>query len=83
MALDGAVGMMHVVQGLKNAGRNLTPESLILGMEEIKDWKPESIGADVTYGPDRHQGNNAMRMGQAQKGKIVPLTDWTYFETYF
>jgi branched-chain amino acid transport system substrate-binding protein len=83
MALDGAVGMMHVVQGLKNAGRNLTPESLILGMEKIKDWKPESIGADVTYGPDRHQGNNAMRMGQAQKGKIVPLTDWTYFKTYF
>jgi len=28
--------MMHLVQGLKNAGRNLTTESMIKGMEMIQ-----------------------------------------------
>ena len=57
LALFGAASMMHLVQGLKNAGRNLTTESMIKGMEMIKDWKPEGIGAPVTYNPDRHHGS--------------------------
>ncbi|MBW2208549.1 MAG: ABC transporter substrate-binding protein, partial [Deltaproteobacteria bacterium] len=68
---------------MKNAGSNLTRERLVQGMEQIKDWKPQGIGAPVTYGPDRHHGNNALLMGQAKGGKAVPLTDWTFFKTMF
>jgi branched-chain amino acid transport system substrate-binding protein len=83
LALFGAVSMMHFVEGLKNAGRDLTPESMIKGMEKIKDWKPEGIGAPVTYAPDRRHGVNASRMSQAQKGKHVPLEDYTIFKPRF
>ncbi len=83
LALFGATSMMHLAEGLKNAGRNLTPETLVAGMEKIREWKPENLGARVTYAPDRHHGNNASRVGQAQDGKIVGLTPWTVFQPRF
>ncbi len=83
LALFGATSMMHLVEGLKNAGRNLTPESMIRGMEKIKEWKAENLGARVTYGPDRHNGNNAVRMGQAKGGKIIGLEPFTVFQPLF
>jgi branched-chain amino acid transport system substrate-binding protein len=83
LALFGAVSMMHLVEGLKNAGRDLTPETMIKGMEKIKNWKPEGIGAPVTYAADRRHGVNASRMSQAQKGKHVPLEGYTIFKPRF
>ena len=65
--------MMHFVEGLKRAGKDLTIESFTKAMETIKDWKPEGIGAVVEYGPDRHHGVNGFRMAQAKDGKIVPV----------
>lgn len=83
LALFGAVSMMHLVEGLKNAGKDLTPETLVKGMEKIKDWKPEGVGAPVTYGPDRRHGVNASRMSQARGGKHVPLGEYTIFKPRF
>lgn len=83
LALFGAVSMMHFVKGLKNAGKDVTPESLIKGMEKIKNWRPRGIGAPVTYGPDRRQGVNASRMSQARKGKHVPIEKFTIFKPRF
>ena len=83
LALFGAVSMIHLVEGLKNAGRNLTPESMIKGMEMIKNWKPEGVGAPVNYGPNRRHGNNASRMGRAVKGKVVPLEPFTIHKPHF
>ncbi len=83
LALFGAASMMHLVEGLKNAGRNLTPESMVKGMEMIKNWKPEGIGAPVTYAPDRRHGNNASRMGVARGGKHVPLEPFTVHKAHF
>ena len=83
LALFGATSMMHLAEGLKNAGPNLTPESMITGMEQIREWKAENLGARVTYGPDRHNGNNASRMGQAKGGKIIGLEPFTVFQPLF
>jgi ABC-type branched-subunit amino acid transport system substrate-binding protein len=83
LALFGATSMMHLAEGLKNAGPNLTPESLVAGMEQIRDWKAANLGARVTYTPDRHHGNNASRMAQAKDGKIIGLTPWTVFQPRF
>ena len=83
LALFGATSMMHLAEGLKNAGRNLTTETLLKGMEQIKDWKAENLGARVTYGPDRHNGNNASRIGQAKGGKIIGLEPFTVFQPLF
>ncbi len=83
LALFGAMSMIHMVEGLKNAGRDLTPETLIKGMEKIKDWLPEGIGAPVTYAPDRRHGVNASRMSQAKGGKHIPLEDFSIFKPRF
>ena len=83
LALFGATSMMHFVEGLKNAGRDLTPAKLVKGMEMIKEWKPENLGARVTYGPDRHMGNNASRMGQAKGGTVVAIEPFTIFQPLF
>lgn len=83
LGLFGAASMMQLAEGLKNAGPNLTPESMIAGMEKIKEWKAENMGARTTYGPDRHQGNNAVRLGQAQGGKVVGVEPWTIFQPHF
>jgi ABC-type branched-subunit amino acid transport system substrate-binding protein len=83
LALFGAMSMMHLVKGLENAGKNLTTDGLIKGMEMIKNWKPEGIGAPVTYAPDRHHGVNGIRMMKAEKGKHVPISDFTIFKPLF
>jgi branched-chain amino acid transport system substrate-binding protein len=83
LALFGAVSMMHLVEGLKNAGRDLTPESMIKGMQKINQWKPEGVGAPVTYGEARRHGNNASRMGQAKGGKHIPLEPFTNHKAHF
>ena len=83
LALFGATSMMHFVEGLKNAGRNLTPETLVAGMEKIQEWKAENLGARVTYSPDRHHGNNASRVAQAKGGKVIGLEPWTVFQPRF
>ena len=83
LALFGAVSMIHLVEGLKNAGRDLTPESFVKGMETLKNWKPEGIGAPVTYSPERHHGVNASRMGQAKGGKVGYIEDFTIYKPRF
>ena len=83
LALFGAASMMQLAEGLQNAGPDLTPESLIAGMEKIKEWKPENLGARISYGPDRRQGNNAVRLGQARGGKVVGVEPWTVFQPRF
>ena len=83
LALFGASSMMQLAEGLKNAGPNLTPESMIAGMEKIQGWKAEGMGARISYGPDRRQGNNAVRMGQAKGGKVIGVEPWTVFQPHF
>ena len=83
LSLFGAVSMMHFVEGAKNAGKNLTRESLIKGMEMIKNWKPEGMGAPVTYGPDRHNGCNAVWLQVAEGGKHKPVMKYVEFPPKF
>lgn len=83
LSLFGAVSMMHFIEGAKNAGRDLTRESLIKGMEMIKNWKPEGMGAPVTYGPDRHNGANAVWLQVAEGGNHKPVMTYIEFPPKF
>jgi ABC-type branched-subunit amino acid transport system substrate-binding protein len=83
MAVFGSASMMHLVEGLKRAGRDLTVEKMIRAMESIKNWRPEGMGAPVNYGPNRHHGMNGSRLAKAQNGKIVPVTDYKVHKPWF
>ena len=81
--LFGAGSMMHLVEGLKRAGRDLTAEKMIRGMESIKNWKAEGGGAPATYGPNRHHGLNGTRLQKAEKGRLLPVTDFISYKPWF
>lgn len=43
-----------MVEGLKNAGRDLTPDALVKGLESIKDYDMGGMCPNITFGPKRH-----------------------------
>jgi len=79
----GAITMMTVVEGLKRAGRDLTRERFIRALETIRDWRPEGLGAPITFDPTRHHGLNAVRLMRAEKGRYVPVTGYQLFQPHF
>jgi len=70
------IGMAEpLAEGLRRAGRNLTPESLINALETLRDW--QGITAPITFTPTDHQGAKHIFFGQVQPdGSIKKLTDW-------
>jgi len=61
-----------MIEGLKNAGRNLTKETFITAMENIKGFK--GIGPDVNYTPYK-KGDIYSRQGTAETFLIQCLKD--------
>jgi len=62
-------------EGLRRAGRNLTPDTFIKAMETMKDW--QGIGGPITFTSTDHQGAKYTFFGQVQPdGTIKRLTDW-------
>jgi len=65
-----------LAEGLRRAGRNLTPETLIKALETIKDWR-ENLGGPITFTPTDHQGTKYTYFVQVQPdGSWKKLTDW-------
>jgi len=42
------------VEGLRKAGKDLTPESYIKGLESINNYDMGGMGPNITFGPKRH-----------------------------
>lgn len=83
IGLAGATTMMLIAEGLRNAGNNLTRESFIRGMESIRNFRSEGMGAPVTFSAKQHYGLNSIRICEARNGKHVPVTDYMIFKPYF
>lgn len=63
------------VEGVRRAGRNLTPDTWVKAMETLKDFK--GIGLPVTFGPEERQGGKHVFYGKVRPGgSIERLTDW-------
>lgn len=72
---SGCVYAEPLAEGLRRAGRNLTPETFIKAMETLKDWR--GIGGPFTFTPTDHQGAKYIRYAQVQPDSTVKiLTDW-------
>jgi len=65
------------VEGLKRAGRNLTREGLIKGLESIRDFDSIFLGK-INLSPTEHQGNKASRFTKFIEGGKRVLIDITY-----
>jgi branched-chain amino acid transport system substrate-binding protein len=85
-ALAGAAAMILAVEGLKKAGRNLTRESYVEGMEQIKGFTTMGLSPAVTFGPGRRHGLNAVRMLKAVKAadnSYVEVVPAQIFQPHF
>src|SRR5262249_13466562 len=57
----GYLSGLAVVEGLKNAGKNLSRESFIKGLEQIHGLDTGGISEPITYGATDHVGLSATR----------------------
>ena len=62
-----------VLIALKNAGSDLTTESLIKGIEAIHDYK-DIFGTTYSFGPNQHHGQTASFLSVVKDGKWQPIT---------
>jgi hypothetical protein len=71
-------------EGVRRAGRNLTPETWISAMETLNNW--QGIGPPVTYGKPTNimgrQGGRHVFYGKVNPdGTVTMLTDWIQITT--
>jgi ABC-type branched-subunit amino acid transport system substrate-binding protein len=69
-AMEGFISAKVMVEGLRRAGRNLTREGFIRGLESMK--KVDLGGVMVTYGPDDHSGSEFVELTMIDKqGRFI------------
>jgi branched-chain amino acid transport system substrate-binding protein len=69
----GYTGAQLVVQALKNAGKDLTVDSFVTGMESIKDWHDIFGSPPMSFSPTKHQGSNESFLCVVKGGHWVPV----------
>ena len=71
-AVYGYVAADLTVQGLKNAGKDLTLDSFIKGMEAIKGYKDIFNGPQVSLRPEHPPGRQLVVPGAGQGRQVGP-----------
>ncbi len=71
----GYTAAQVLMLGLDKAGKDLTVDSFITGLESVKDYQDIFGSPKMTFAADKHQGSNESFLTQVQKGKWVPLLD--------
>ena len=76
--LNGWLASMLIHNAIKNAGKDLTPETVVKGFESIRNFDTEGICGIVSYGPDDHKSIDYSRFYRAdtEKKLLVPITGW-------
>ncbi len=64
-----------LIEGLKAAGRDLTLDSFITGMESIHDYEDIFGSPKMSFGPHRRQGSNESFLVQVHNGKWMPVLE--------
>jgi branched-chain amino acid transport system substrate-binding protein len=74
-AVYGYVAADLTVQGLKNAGKDLTLDSFIKGLEAIKGYHDIFNGPEVNFGPNIRQGANSSFLAEVKDGRWQRVTN--------
>ncbi len=74
----GAATAAVYLEGIRRAGKDLTPQSFKNGLETLKDFDTGGIVPPVTYTPASHAPTRFARLYRAnlEKGVMMPITDW-------
>lgn len=71
----GYTSVAVVIQALQNAGKDLTVDSFIKGLEAVKGYKDIFGSPPISFGPDRHWGSNESFLAQVKGGKWIKAVD--------
>jgi branched-chain amino acid transport system substrate-binding protein len=74
-AVYGHVAADLTMVGLDKAGKDLTLDSFVKGLESIKGYRDIFNGPEVTFGPNKHQGANSSFLAVVKGGRWVRVTD--------
>ncbi len=73
-AVYGYVAADLTAQGLINAGRNLTTDSFVAGLEAIKGYSDIFGGPKVSFGPNIRQGASSSFLAVVKGGRWTQVT---------
>jgi branched-chain amino acid transport system substrate-binding protein len=71
----GYTAAQLIVLGLQNAGKDLTTDSFVAGMEKIKDWHDIFGSPPMSFSSTKHQGSNESFLCVVKGGKWVPVSE--------
>ena len=74
-AVYGHVAADLTAVGLDRAGKDLTLDALVKGLESIKGYRDIFNGPEASFGPDKHQGANSSFLAVVKGGRWVRVTD--------
>jgi branched-chain amino acid transport system substrate-binding protein len=73
-AVYGYIAADLTVKGLQNAGKDLTVDSFVKGMESISKSHDKLGGPEVTFGPKIRQGANTSFLAEVKGGRWTAVT---------
>lgn len=73
-SLWGYLASQIIEEGLKRAGKDLSRETLVAGLESIVDWKA-SIASNISYGPNNRAPQNSIFIIQFKDNKFTKVTE--------
>ena len=67
-----------LTEGAKRAGKDLNHETLVAGLEKIRDFDTGGLTAPISYGPDRRKANDSGKFYKAdvEKKYFVAISGW-------
>lgn len=76
--LQGWFAGILINNGLKNAGRQLSADTCVKGLEMIRNFDTKGLCGIVSFGPNDHKPIDYSRFYKAdvKNGKLVPITGW-------
>jgi len=76
--IQGWVMSTILAEGIKRAGKGLTPKSMIKAMESLRDFDTNGLSGPITYTPTNHKAGEYSRLFKAdvEKGRMVPISGW-------
>ena len=74
-AVYGYIAADLTVKALQNAGKDLTVDSFVKGMEAIKNSQDKLGGPPVTFGPNIRQGANSSFLAEVKGGRWTKASE--------
>jgi len=69
----GYIGAQLTVLALQNAGKDLTADSFVTGMESIKGYHDIFGSPPMSFSATKHQGSDQSFLAVVHDGKWVPV----------